>query len=277
MIMSWKNWFKKNNKIKPVKIVRQKNLKPHFNMIAASDIGVDRLKNEDFNAAGMNRYNEQILFVCDGLGGYEGGKEAASILGETIIDASWKTHFQKMSTTELKNWFVDTINEAKFKINKFITNHPENHKMASTLALAIITKNDIFAFNIGDSRIYGIDQDRVIQISEDHNFYNFLLKQKLSPAEISAYGNQVYAIVNYVGSFDEVEVKYDFFQFSKDQFDWIFCTSDGVHNFLTAEELKLEILAPIKIELIADNIIKKALASMSNDNLSISLTKIKIH
>lgn len=71
-------------------------------LFALSDIGVERIENEDFAVAGLNAFNNKILFVCDGLGGYEGGKEAAEILGTTIVEKSYYFDFQKVDPQKIK-------------------------------------------------------------------------------------------------------------------------------------------------------------------------------
>ncbi|MDQ0514268.1 serine/threonine protein phosphatase PrpC [Mycoplasmoides fastidiosum] len=269
------NLFKKNPINSLTETKNEPKLNAHSQMTVATDIGIDRLENEDYTVAGTNHYGDQIFLVCDGLGGYEGGKEAATILGTTIVAQSFKTNFRKLTETEIRDWFVNAVNEAKFKINSFIAINPEAHKMASTLVLGVLTKEKLYCFNIGDSRIFGIQNQKVVQISKDHNFYNYLLDSGLSNEEVAAYGSQVYAIVNYVGQFDEVEVKYDLFVYDRSEFDWVFCTSDGIHNFIELTDFASEITSGQKIEVIANNIIKKALAGMSNDNLSIALVNVK--
>lgn len=270
-------WKKTNNNPKP-----NQNIKPQeprllaaANLAFESNIGIGREKNEDFCAAGVNKFHNQILIVCDGLGGYQGGQEASNIVGKMIISAFLEQDFNPLNPEQIKSWFVNTINQAKWRISEFIAKNPHCYKMATTLACYIVTAQNIFGFNMGDSRLYAITDQKLIQISHDQNFLNYLLDKKVNPNKIQAYGAQMYSIVNYIGQFDETELKYDFYHYPKPyQFNWILITSDGIHNFVTSQELLQPFYQEQGLFKIAHTIIKQALSNQSNDNLSIAIAAV---
>lgn len=240
-----------------------------------TNIGLNRDKNDDYALASKNHFQDQMILVCDGLGGYLGGQTAAQIVGQTILSCFLSTNFASLGPLRVKRWFVEGVNNAKIKITKFITNHPEYQKMATTLAMAIITPTVIYCFNIGDSRIYGIKDHQLHQISVDQNLYNQLKKQNLSDAEIRKYNLNLNSIVNYIGQFDESELKYDFYHFKVDSFDYLFATTDGIHNYISSQRLLVNFFNYYPLAQIADQIINDALSQMSNDNLSIAIAQLK--
>lgn len=242
---------------------------------AVTNVGLNREKNDDYTIASKNKFDDRIALVCDGLGGYSGGNIASKIVGESLLTAFLKNSFKNRSINWIRKWFVGVVNEAKMEISQYVAEHPDYHKMATTLALILATQNRIYCFNIGDSRIYGIKNDQIHQITVDENLYNQLKQQDLSESEISLYGQNLQSIVNYIGQFDESELKYQFKSFDLTKFDWLFATTDGVHNYIKVQDLLNNFLNYYALTNIAEHVINKALSQMSNDNLSIAIVKIK--
>lgn len=101
------------------------------------------------------RDTETMLFALfDGLGGRTLGEKAAEIAVETV-----KTK-EEMNL----NLLCGTINE---NICDYMHQN-RIQKMGSTAALVRIKKNVAFCCNLGDSRIYLIRENHMLQVSLDH-------------------------------------------------------------------------------------------------------------
>ena len=105
-----------------------------------------------------------VFAVCDGIGGEENG-EIASLLSVQMLSSMCK-HF-KLTAPERLGWIVGYY---AGKVNDFIQFEAKRlgKQMGTTLALVVATGNQIYCFNIGDSRIYVLKKAALRQITNDH-------------------------------------------------------------------------------------------------------------
>ncbi len=109
--------------------------------------------------------NEDSLFaVFDGMGGEECGEIAAYIAAsetDVCFEKSKKRLFSPRTLLE----------ELCVKLNNAVYSHALKHsvsRMGSTMAAVFFRDEEIYACNIGDSRIFQIRKNSFLQISEDH-------------------------------------------------------------------------------------------------------------
>lgn len=153
-----------------------------YNASCGSFIGSDREKNEDnlyFNKKHLpvrnkglkNTLNccgtteEAIMFaVFDGMGGEAIGEEASCLASEVFSE-----EFKK--TTEIafsgKEFFLTTCDKTNTAINK-LKNSKQLGCVGTTVAALWFYQNEVVGCNIGDSKLYRIRDQQMIQISEDH-------------------------------------------------------------------------------------------------------------
>ena len=101
-----------------------------------------------------------LVVVCDGVGGEAGGDEAASIVSMSFLPLCGipMSAFDVTSATNNANSAVKELQRCE--------NY--NSCMASTIAGIQISNNKYLAFNAGDSRIYTMSEDKLVQLSTDH-------------------------------------------------------------------------------------------------------------
>lgn len=231
-----------------------------------SSIGVVRKKNEDFAYSGTNSLLDNLIIVCDGLGSYLGSEKASEIVGNVFINSFLDCEYQ---LTSKEKWFKNNILKAKQKFKKHISQFNDHLQMSTTLVLALIIKNDVHVFWIGDSRAYFITKKNVNQITDDHNLLNHLISLGKTEDEIKKYGGSLLAITNCITASQETQ-KYDYVKYKLKKNIFVFLASDGFYNFY-----KLDILFEIlnsydekNIKNIADKLINTAISNQSNDNIS---------
>lgn len=109
----------------------------------------------------------QLYAICDGMGGHNAGEIASRICAQMLSEI--EGDLQSCRTLED---VIDRVQETIFKINKTIVRsthmHPELNNMGTTLTLLVIFGSEYATFNIGDSRIYFIDQNSIKQITKDN-------------------------------------------------------------------------------------------------------------
>lgn len=105
-----------------------------------------------------------IFAVCDGMGGEDYGEIASLTAVQKLLaaDGIIKTANSKQLDETIQS-LVSDITEA---INSDTVS--SCNRMGTTLALAVIIENEIYCFNMGDSRIYALHKGDFRQITNDH-------------------------------------------------------------------------------------------------------------
>ena len=102
-----------------------------------------------------------VVAVADGLGGHPAGEEASSLVVRWLARAA-------ASLTD-----GAAICEALTACNEVVyaeaAPHPERTTMGTTIAGLVVTEQSVVVFNVGDSRVYVLDDGGLVQLSADDN------------------------------------------------------------------------------------------------------------
>lgn len=102
-----------------------------------------------------------VVAVADGLGGHPAGEEASSLA------VRWLARLAPTLTSEA------AIREALGLCNEMVhaeaAVHPERTAMGTTIAGIVVSEQGVMVFNVGDSRVYVIDEAGLAQVSVDDN------------------------------------------------------------------------------------------------------------
>jgi serine/threonine protein phosphatase PrpC len=100
-----------------------------------------------------------LVAVADGLGGHPAGEAASSLAVRTLARVA----------TSLTD--EDAIRAAVLACNGAIYEeaeaYPERTAMGSTVAGIVVSAEDVFVFNVGDSRVYAVEDGRLTRVSTD--------------------------------------------------------------------------------------------------------------
>lgn len=155
-----------------------------------TDVGLVRTQNEDSYRVVLNTQGAQLLLVADGMGGHNAG-EVASALTCVIIETAFKN---LAASADYKDFIKNVIISANQEIYKQSLLNPEYSKMGTTVSLAIIVGNKMYTGHVGDSRIYYLDNERIIQITKDHTLVQSMVDTgslSLDQARVSKYKNVI--------------------------------------------------------------------------------------
>ncbi|WP_421938131.1 PP2C family protein-serine/threonine phosphatase [Pelagibius sp.] len=116
--------------------------------------------------------------VVDGMGGHAGGRLASRI-------AVREAHKRLVSAAKPK-----AVAEALEQVNQelFTSMHQGTEGMGATIAGVRIHRGNAVAFNVGDSRVYAFEEDRLMQISVDDAFRDKRNGRKVSSAITQSLG-----------------------------------------------------------------------------------------
>lgn len=177
-----------------------------------SQQGIARDNNEDCVRV-RNMFNERhaILCLCDGIGGLEDGEVASEIVANMITK---KIHHRPQET------LFKRINAANKKISSRIK------RCGCTVSAAFIDKltHKFIAINIGDSRIYFINNDSMHLISKGDDSLN-------------KYNIQNNILLNAVGIKNTLQ-SHNFICGELNNKDSLIMLSDGAYSKLNENDIK---------------------------------------
>ncbi len=158
--------------------------KPHLAVGALSHPGERRNHNEDrYSVTAYQRDRDGmpslLAVVADGIGGHQAGEVAAEMTVEHIVEAVTRSDGDHPLQT-----LREAVTEAAIAVHEASTVDPQREGMGSTVSIAWILGDRLFVTYVGDSRIYLMRGDQLIQITNDHTWVQEAVDhQIISPEE----------------------------------------------------------------------------------------------
>lgn len=246
------------------------NLIPYqIDVWGLSDIGIVRQNNED---VWSELPKHQFYAIADGMGGHLAGEIAAKeaikdlcALIDQTLEHSQPTLFQ------LKKIIYQSIKRMNLDVYKLSRTSPDYKGMGTTLCCLAFHSDGLVYAHVGDSRIYRLRKNKLVQLTKDHSLLRQLLeKGQLSEGEAPtfAYKN---IITKAIGTEPSVEpaVRHTFVE-PGDMF--LMCT-DGLTDLLTNKEITetlCEFSTPAEI---AQELVLKANRLGGYDNITVVVAK----
>jgi serine/threonine protein phosphatase PrpC len=198
-----------------------------------------------------------LFFVADGMGGHAAGDVASAFVSEQMKNAARENGRFDSALLEktVKGIHALLLEEGKKR---------GTPNMGTTLAGIVLQNGGCGFFNAGDSRVYRFRNGLLQQLSRDDS---------LSSVVPGAAKN---IITNAVGAgLAETSVESRFSPSVAVAGDVFFMCSDGVHGFISDDDLELMLADCSNPAEIARLIVEKALANNSDDNCTAVVVKIE--
>jgi PPM family protein phosphatase len=235
---------------------------------AATDTGPVREQNEDAVLISepepdQLESNGLLLAVADGMGGYQRGEVASRIAVETLREIYYDTPLEENETPDRLKRAFRTANE---RIYNDGSAEGQQNMMGTTLVAAVVKENDLTLANVGDSRAYLIRANRANQITQDHSLVAEQVAAGAMTAEEARESQHRNIITRALGHRNRVDV--DIFEIRLLADDRLVLTSDGLHDYVSEEDLARIPLAKSADEA-ARELISLAIENQTNDNVSV--------
>ncbi|MBE6063191.1 MAG: Stp1/IreP family PP2C-type Ser/Thr phosphatase [Clostridium butyricum] len=229
-----------------------------------SDIGLKRALNEDYALYFEDSYFK-IYVVADGMGGHNAGEVASKMAGERIVDYV-KCNFFKSDEKELITKAIEEVNREIFNFS--MTNDNLNG-MGTTVTACLMTKENIYVANVGDSSCIGVKDGMIKKITKDHSLVQELIDSG-TISEMEAVNHPKKNIITRaLGTSANVCV--DVFHVEKDEYKLLLLCSDGLTNELTKEEIFQVAIKEENYENIAKKLVDMAKEKGGRDNITVLL------
>ena len=237
---------------------------------AKTDVGRKRTINQD-NVYRMDQpigSLPNLYIVADGMGGHNAGDYASrtciEILPESVQISSVLTPIGVLQ---------EAINKANEEIYRRSCEDPLLEGMGTTVVVATVFGNKMYVANIGDSRLYLLNQTTIHQVTEDHSLVEAMVRNgELKKEEARVHPNKN-IITRALGT--DKQVTAEFFEVTLKENDIVLMCTDGLSNMLEDQEI-LHIVNSYSESLMATaaQLVKEANECGGKDNIGIVLMRL---
>ena len=241
---------------------------------------VGQRKNQEDAAMVENDYiyvdtNKMIAILCDGMGGLSGGEIASKLCANTLYK-----DFRSSDVSEnLDRFFKASIQKIDKIVASLKNKNEKPLKAGTTLASAVVIGDKLYWASVGDSHIYLIRNNEMIQINIDHT-YGVELDEKvkkglMAKQEADSHPKRE-ALTSFIGMGGVKHIDLNAKPFQLINGDHIVICSDGLYRSLDKEEIKDVILnSQSSIRDTANDLVSRAIAKgkKNQDNTTVVLVK----
>ncbi len=199
-----------------------------FRSWGITDKGMKRSNNQD---SFLIDESLKLFVVADGMGGHKGGEVASAIAAETAKQVVQNAKMNEHPRNLLQKIFI----EASQRIFDTSSREHELKGMGTTMVLALLREDLLYIGNVGDSRCYLFQEDRLWSMTEDHSLvYEQLRTGQLSEEDLPNF--QAKNIITRSVGFEQ-QIECDVVERSILPGDRFILCSDGLHGILSHERM----------------------------------------
>ena len=183
-----------------------------------------------------------LAVLCDGMGGMEGGEKASNLCVNTIH----KDFYDGKKIPDITQFLFDEIDKMDIEVADLCSDEGKPLKAGTTLVAVVIENNKLYWASVGDSRLYIIRDEEILQITKDHNYLMELMEmveQKRITLEEALDDDDKEALVSYIGIGGIKYVDYNKNAFELLPGDCLIMCSDGLYRALDNEAIKQIVMA----------------------------------
>ncbi len=207
-----------------------------------------------------------LMIVADGMGGHNAGDVASRYTVEAMIE-NLQTAQDKRPVPLLS----DAIHYANDQVLKKASTDRNLDGMGTTVVAASVVGDYLYVANVGDSRLYLIDQE-ISQITRDHSLVEEMIRMgELKRKDARTYPDRN-VITRAVGVGEPIQI--DFFDVRLEEGDRILLCSDGLTNMVEDQEILQIIRKSGSPKEAAQQLLNEANKNGGKDNISVILAEI---
>lgn len=231
--------------------------------VAITDTGLKRSINQDYVFCRDTKVGNlpNLFVVADGMGGHKAGDLASRFTVNTLV-----SEIEKSDSDNPISVIGDAIKTTNTKLIEKAAESEDYSGMGTTLVVACVVDNSMYVANIGDSRLYVID-NQIRQITRDHSYVEEMVSLGKMSRDAKEYSDKKNIITRAMGASDKVIP--DFFEVDICDDDIILMCSDGLTNMVNDEEIKDIIKMPEGIKRKAEMLVNEANNNGGRDNIAI--------
>ena len=234
---------------------------------AMTDVGRRREMNQDYVYATGQPIGPfpNLLVVADGMGGHNAGDFASKFTVEVV-----KREIAGSRSRKPEKVMHDAIQVANRELIRVASRDVKLEGMGTTLVVATVIGDTLYFANIGDSRLYLID-DNIKQLSKDHSLVEEMVRLGGIKAEDARNHPDKNIITRAMGVKDEAEA--DFYEFRIKRGDKILMCTDGLSNMVEDEDMFGLVKGSRDVVEAVQMLIDRANSNGGRDNIGVVLAE----
>lgn len=231
-----------------------------------TDTGRVREHNED-NFATLDFAGKVLFVVADGMGGHDSGEVASRIAIETVCKVVHENH--SLSTDHL-GLVERAVQEANIEVLQ--EGVRTSLDMGTTLSLALLADDIAYVANVGDSRVYWIENGSISQITKDHSLVAKLVEAGKLTKEEARNHPKSNLLIRTIGT-DET-IKVDTFRVSLKKGGMLLLCTDGLWGDVMDDEIHRVCTLKEDPIAIGDRLVEMAKENGGKDNITAVVVKV---
>jgi protein phosphatase len=231
---------------------------------AITDIGQKRKLNQDFIYLSDTPVGNlpNVFIVADGMGGHNAGDYASRYAVQTVVDEI-SGSFEKNPVKILGK----AIDKANTLIRERAGEDVSLNGMGTTIVVATCMGRYLEVANVGDSRLYVVNQDTIEQVTEDHSLVEEMVRMGGIDRASARNHPDKNIITRALGARDYVEA--DFFTRELQEGDMILLCSDGLTNMVEDEVIHQILTDGGRLKDRVEKLVETANQNGGKDNISV--------
>lgn len=218
---------------------------------------------------GFFHHRAPLLILADGMGGHFGGELASKIVIETFK----KTYLKNRSVFPPDEILVECVRQSHRAIRAASQKDQEFSKMGSTVVATILKDQQLYAINVGDSRLYLFRDRRIHQISYDQSVVaEMVRKGEITEGEAAVHPQKNQLTMSIIARREKV-IPYCAEQ-SLEMNDVILLCSDGLWGAVSINLIQA-IACQLKPRLAVNKLVETANRVGGPDNISVIIARRK--
>ncbi len=233
-----------------------------------TDIGRTRSSNQDFVYASDQPVGNlpNLMIVADGMGGHNGGELASRYTVESMIE-----YLEKADGKRPIPLLSDAIHFANDRVYEKACSDKSLEGMGTTVVAAVVNDGYLYVANVGDSRLYLIDQE-ISQVTKDHSLVEEMVRMGEIKRKDARSHPDKNVITRAIGVHTPVRV--DFFDLKLEPDDTVLLCSDGLTNMVEDARILQIVRKYDSPKEISEHLISEANKNGGQDNVSVVLARI---
>ncbi|MCR4912095.1 MAG: protein phosphatase 2C domain-containing protein [Bacilli bacterium] len=237
------------------------------NFHTLTNIGKVRAVNEDFADARLNAFGHLILIVADGMGGQNCGDFASRTIGMGLVQEFLDYEKPFTSSKQVEKWLYKAIN----KYNRIIYKKAHDDKRfagsGTTLTCAVIFGGNLVVGQVGDSRLYKINENNQLeQVTVDQTYVQHLVATKKITASQASTHPERHKLTNAIGVKFNALVDIQEYPYHGEK---ILLCSDGLYNNVPFYDMQSILKSKESVERKCVQFITFGNANGGSDNMAV--------
>jgi len=252
-----------------------------FTWAVSSDPGLRRSSNED---SYCTRPDLGLYIVADGMGGHVAGEVASRVAVEAIEifiqetagadkNRTWPFPFEPEISLE-GNRLKAAFKLANRQIANAMADSADLRGMATTASAVLVGKNSACVGHVGDSRVYGLRDGTLRQITDDHSWVEEQVRAGTMSASAARQHPWRNVVTRALSGGEDPDV--DIAAIDVQQGDRLLLCSDGLSGVVAPERLEGIVTESPTLEATCQALVDAANAAGGPDNITVAMLQVDV-